>query len=76
MPQPSGRGARVIVTATVLTCLAVVVLAAEQAGNTGFRVENENLDLGRVVAGSTVTATFVFHNDTARDVRIIRAAPS
>lgn len=76
MSQVSCRDACVIVTATVFACVAVVVLAAEQTGKAGFRVENDNLDLGRVAAGSTFTATFVFHNDTDRDVRILRAAPS
>lgn len=41
-----------------------------------FTVEQSSLELGKVVAGQTVTATFVFHNDGPEDVHIIRAKPS
>lgn len=54
--------------------LAGVAAAAEQPP--GFRVVKPDLDLGRMISGSTVTATFEFVNDTDRDVRILRAAPS
>ena len=56
--------------------LALSAVAAEGQEAAGFRVEDADLDLGRAVAGSTVTATFEFVNDTDRDVRILRAAPS
>ena len=39
-------------------------------------VEEPQLDLGTVVAGESVTATFIFHNDGPEDVNIIRAKPS
>jgi hypothetical protein len=45
-------------------------------GGASFRVESASLDLGTVVAGETVEATFVFHNDGSEDVHIIRARPS
>jgi len=41
-----------------------------------FRVESASLEVGPVTAGSTAAATFVFHNEGDRDVRILRAAPS
>ena len=41
-----------------------------------FRVENPTLDLGTVRAGEEVVATFVFHNETDTDVRIIHAKPT
>ncbi len=56
--------------------LALSAFAATGGQPVGFRVEDADLDLGRAVAGSTVTATFVFVNDTDRAVRILRAAPS
>jgi len=50
--------------------------SAEQEKAPGFRVESDSIDLGTVMAGTDAVATFVFHNDSARDVRILRAAPS
>ena len=41
-----------------------------------FRVESDSLEVGPVTAGTTAAATFVFHNEGDRDVRILRAAPS
>lgn len=56
--------------------LAVTAAAADENAAPTFRVENTELDLGTIVAGSEATATFVFHNDGPDDVRIIRAKPS
>lgn len=42
----------------------------------GFSVEQADIDLGTVVAGQDAVATFVFHNETEKDVKIIRAKPS
>lgn len=39
-------------------------------------IEDESLEIGKVVAGSTVSATFVLHNRSPNPVRILRAAPS
>ena len=67
------------------TCFAALIvgLLATAAGWAGagevtprLEVEQSSLDLGRVVSGSTVTATFVFHNHASSPVRILRAAPS
>jgi hypothetical protein len=62
--------------AIVVALLGLSAVAAGGGAAAGFRVTDANLDLGRRVSGSTVTATFAFVNDTDRDVRILRAAPS
>jgi hypothetical protein len=41
-----------------------------------FRVEAESVDVGDVRAGTDAVATFVFHNDGDKDVKIIKAKPS
>lgn len=59
--------------------LAVSLLAIEATASDGpptFRVESASLEVGPVTAGTTAEATFVFHNEGDRDVRILRAAPS
>jgi len=58
----------------ILTVTAHATVVAD--GEVSFRVENPSLDLGKVTAGETVEATFVFHNDGSEDVHIIRARPS
>jgi hypothetical protein len=63
-----------IVTAGLL--FAAAGTAADVGASTNLRVENDRLDLGRIIAGSTATATFVLHNDGDRDIKILRAAPS
>ena len=50
-------------------------LIAEEA-KPSFYAEQTHLDLGTVVAGEVVPATFIFHNEGSEDVRILRAAPS
>lgn len=59
--------------------VVLVVTAAEDTKSDdtpGFRVEEAAVDLGTVIAGKDAVATFVFHNDTDKDVKIIRAKPS
>lgn len=51
------------------------VLPAEDP-SPGLRVESTTIDVGEVIAGQTGVATFTFHNDSAADVRILRAKPS
>lgn len=69
---------RGIVIAVLLVSVAFSVQA--QVGESGidssFRVEEPNLDIGRVIAGETAVGTFVFHNNSETDVRILRAKPS
>ena len=56
--------------------MAAAVTASAEDEKASFWVEKTHLDLGTVVAGETANATFVFHNDGADDVHIIRATPS
>jgi hypothetical protein len=58
----------------IVTAMPCAAVATDGEGS--FRVENASLDLGSVVAGETVEATFVFRNDGSEDVHIIRARPS
>ena len=41
-----------------------------------IRVEKTHLELGKFIAGSEVTGTFIFHNDGDRPVKILRAKPT
>ena len=65
-----------LAAALVFVFLATSLFSAAQDTQPLFRVEQMELDLGTIVAGSTVTAAFVFHNDGPDDVHIIRAKPS
>lgn len=61
----------------VLACLLAAYSSAQAPSEqASFGVEQSSLELGKVVAGETVTATFVFRNDGPEDVHIIRAKPS
>ena len=62
-------------TAVVLLSIWAAATAAQDTV-APFRVEQTEIDVGTVVAGSTATATFIFHNDGPTDVNIIRAKPS
>jgi len=67
------------VTPVVVLILALLVapaLGSEEAGTAVLRVAETSLQLEPVVAGQTVLATFVFHNDGPEDIHIIRAKPS
>ena len=63
---------------------AAVFLAAAVATPTSalddakqsFWVENNSIEIGKVVAGRTASATFVFRNDGETDVHIVHATPS
>lgn len=72
------RHLRVVAVAMALTLVSITATSssAEPDNAAPFRVEQAELDLGTVVAGSIATATFVFHNDGPEDVHIIRAKPS
>ena len=70
----------------IFTIAAVSALAAAVAWNpavfaadqtkASLRVDTTHLNMGRVVAGSTATATYVFHNDSDADINIVRATPT
>ena len=72
------RSRRVVAPAAALVCalMAVALTADAEEDKASLWVEDTSLDLGTVVAGETVTGTFVFHNDGPEDVKIIRAKPS
>ncbi len=63
---------------------AVVFLAAAVAtptsaiedGKPSFWVENDSIEIGKVIAGRTASASFVFRNDGETDVHIVQATPS
>ena len=69
------RHFRAVALAAALV-FVVTHIAAAQDPQPSFRVEEAELDLGTIVAGTIATATFVFHNDGPDDVHIIRAKPS
>ena len=72
------RHSRAVALAAALLYPGFVVtqVAAVEDTETSFRIEEAELDLGTIVAGTIATATFVFHNDGQDDVHIIRAKPS
>jgi len=67
---------RVPTLALALLLLASVTGGGAEPAAASFRVEQADLDLGRVRAGEIASATFVFRNDGPSDVHILRAAPS
>ena len=71
------RVTAIAATATLITA-AVLTSVAFGADETkaSLWVENAHLNMGRVVAGSTATATYVFHNDGDTEVHIVRATPT
>ena len=72
------RHSRAVALAAALLFAGFVVtqVAAVEDTEPSFRIEEAELDLGTIVAGTIATATFVFHNDGPDDVHIIRAKPS
>jgi hypothetical protein len=65
-----------LAAAFIFAGFAVTHFAAAQDRQPSCWVEESDLDLGTIVAGTIATATFVFHNDGPEDVHIIRAKPS
>ena len=68
--------------ATVVVCLVALssVVFAEtektEEAKGGFWVEEANIELDSVAAGTDAVGTFIFHNDTDKEVKIIKAKPS
>ena len=68
--------------ATVIICvvaLSSVVFAETEGadeGAKGFWVEEADIELESVAAGTDAVGTFIFHNDTDKEVKIIKAKPS
>ena len=59
-----------------LVTAGVAPTSALEDVKTSFWVENDSIEIGRVVAGHTASAIFVFHNDGETDVHIVHATPS
>jgi len=72
------RHSRAVALAAAIVCAGFVVthVAAVEDPEPSFWVEEPELDLGTIVAGTVATATFVFHNNGPEDIHIIRAKPS
>ena len=60
----------------VLATAVVTPTSALEDAKPSFWVENDSIEIGRVVAGHTASATFVFRNDGETDVHIVHATPS
>jgi hypothetical protein len=74
---PAGILVSVVSAGVVIAQSPATKASAETATpEAAFRVESANVDLGSVTAGDDAVATFIFHNDLDRDVKILRAAPS
>lgn len=89
---PLGRHTEVFMKKRILLNLSLVIVTAmsliafvhadetkenqETKKEKTFYVQEANLDLGKVAAGQDAVGTFIFHNDTEKDVKIIRAKPS
>jgi len=69
---------RPVVIAVGLTAatLFALVVAAQGAEKPNLRVENDTIDVGKVIAGKSALVTYVFHNDGSTDITILRASPS
>lgn len=70
------RTAAPVALAVALMCAPWIGNADEQPRALGIRAESARIDLGNVTAGVEKVATFTLHNDSAADVRILRAKPS
>lgn len=68
--------ATVLMCSMALASVAVAQTEQAEAGAKGFWVEKAHVDLDPVSAGVDAVATYVFHNDTAKEVKIIKAKPS
>ena len=60
----------------LLVTAGVSPTSALEDDQPSFWVENDSIQIGRVVAGHTASATFVFRNDGETDVHIVHATPS
>lgn len=69
---------RSLAAALMLMAFAVNLPAQvdDEGADSTFRVEEASVHVGRVIAGNDITGTFVFHNDSDKEVKIIRAKPS
>ena len=68
-------GSLAIVALFVAGAFAPAFAAGDEQENGVFRVEAKTVELGPVAAGSDAVGTFIFHNDSDKDVKILRAKP-
>ncbi len=69
-------GVAVMIVGVVLGTAMTARPQEAERPNRVLRVEQANIDLGRVRPGGEVTATFVLHNEGDREIRILGAKPS
>ena len=74
---------RLLSVAGWMTVLMLVVTIGVASAETetkaeapGFRVEQADINLGTIAAGSDAVVTYIFHNDTDKDGKIIKAKPA
>jgi len=75
-PARSGKKCGLAAAVVFLVTAGVTPTSALEDVKTSFWVENDSIEIGRVVAGHTASATFVFNNDGETDVHIVHATPS
>ncbi len=61
---------------TMLLAAAATLTTVPGVAGAALRAEHDRLNVGEVKAGAEAVATFVLHNDGARDIKILRAKPS
>jgi len=64
------------IAASSLVFAETVKTEKAEKAEKGFWVEVEHLELAPVAAGSDAVGTFILHNDTDKEVKIIKAKPS
>lgn len=72
----SGRTAAAVLGVLAIAAAAPAGADEATAPTPTFRVEQETIDLGDVIAGSEAVAVFRFHNAGNADVHIVRAKPT
>jgi hypothetical protein len=69
-----GRGPKYL--ALIAMCALGLLYPSKATCGAGLRIETPQLDVGKVKAGSAAVGTFVFHNESDRDITILQAKPS
>ncbi len=66
----------VLITAVFVSSMVFAETEQTEKAAKGFWVEEANIELESVAAGTDAVGTFIFHNDTDKEVKIIKAKPS
>ncbi len=66
----------VLVVSVAMSLAVYAETEHAEKGAKGFWVEQAHVELDPVAAGTDAVATYVFHNDTDKEVKIIKAKPS